>query len=84
LDEDYTDNPVSGYYGLTYTIGCSLDPPAPPAGQSFGNIPCFFFPNWTEETAEYSKFFNIPIEKLFKLCRINNINPNESIPAECQ
>jgi len=80
LNVDYTAYPLSGYYGLTYTIGCSLDPPF---GSSFGNEPCFLFPNWTEETSQYSKFLDIPIEKLFRLCRINNLNPNANIPEEC-
>jgi len=82
LNVDYVDAAysLSGFYGLTYTIGCSLDPLA---GSSLGNEPCFFFPSWAEETKDYESFFDIPIEKMFKICRINNINPNANIPLEC-
>ena len=58
------------YYGLTYTIGCSL-----------ANKPCHFFPTWANGLTSYTKFFDIPIREMFKLCRINtNINPNLLIP----
>lgn len=82
LNVDYVDATysLSGFYGLTYTIGCSLDPLAE---SSLGNEQCFFFPSWAEETKDYESFFDIPIEKMFKLCRINNINPNANIPLGC-
>ena len=59
------------YYGITYTDGCTGSPAAP----------CHFFPSWSLGIESYSKFFDIPINAMFALCRINtNINPNISIP----
>ena len=64
--------------GLTYTNGCTL------AGD-FGGTPCYFFPNWAERMTDYTNFFDIPIENMFRLCRINNsiTNPNSEIPISC-
>lgn len=63
--------------GLTYTEGCNLS-------GDFGGVPSYFFPNWANEMTDYYSFFNIPIESMFRLCRINNgINPNSQIPTEC-
>lgn len=72
VDEAFILRISSGvaYYGLTYTIGCSLV-----------NKPCHFFPTWANGLTSYTNFFDIPIREMFKLCRINtNINPNLLIP----
>ena len=75
---EYTHN-IGGatYYGLTYSVGCSL-------GSTFGSTPSFLFPSWADYTS-YSRFFDIPISKMFALCYINiaTINPNEVIPENC-
>lgn len=76
IDEDFFLRISGGvsYYGLTYTRGCTLTGPTI-------NKPCHFFPTWANGLTSYTKFFNIPIREMFKLCRINtNINPNLSIP----
>ncbi len=82
LDIDYVDNSYSlnQFYGLTYTIGCTLNPLS---GSSLGNELCYFFPNWADGNETYQTFLDIPIERMFRLCRINNINPNANIPLEC-
>ena len=72
VDEAFILRISSGiaYYGLTYTIGCSL-----------ANKPCHFFPTWANGLTSYTNFLDIPIREMFKLCRINtNINPNLLIP----
>lgn len=76
VDEDFFLRISGGvsYYGLTYTRGCTLTGPDT-------NKPCHFFPTWANGLTSYTKFFNIPIRQMFKLCRINtNINPNLLIP----
>ena len=73
VDESYVLASSSGisYYGLTYTDGCS----------SGATMPSHFFPTWALGIESYINFFEIPIDRMFVLCRINtNINPNTTIP----
>jgi hypothetical protein len=75
------NNPLGSFYGITYTVGCSLENTE---NSIFGEEPTHFFPNWGEDMNEYTNFFHIPLNKLFLICRINNsINPNNSIPQTC-
>ena len=85
LNETYVDESFAlmlnggiTYYGLTYGVGCSLSDAI-----GFGSFPCHFFPNWSAGGESYTRFLDIPMSEMFRLCRINNnINPNISIP-EC-
>ena len=79
LGQTYNNNStyeliVSGttYYGLTYTVGCTL------SGSSFGAIPSYVFPSWTDGMTGYNKFTDIPILNMNTLYyTINNTNPNK-------
>jgi len=82
LNQIYVPNsPLDSFYGITYTVGCSLNNTE---GSIFGKEPAHFFPNWGEDMTEYTNFFDIPLIKLFLICRINNgVNPNSNIPIGC-
>lgn len=65
------------FYGITYGNGCTL-------GGTFGSTAAYFFPNWASTTNFYTKFLDIPMNEMFKLCRINtSTNPNLTIPSTC-